>query len=295
MKQTPNLLKQKVAVLTKKIKEKDQLLKKYQKGLEDSNRRVTKIAKKLEDSLSLIRDINQSLVPTQLPAISGFEFSHKFVPAKNGVSGDFFNIIPIKNSMKFGIVLSSCNTYSLSSLFLSSFLKSSLNIPKYKTAKDFVSVIAKKMKLNGSQEIHLFYGIVSRSSFEMDYCLVGDIFAGRKKEKGAFNIFKPCADNLWQTKAAPPFQSGKLILEPKDTLLICSPGIKHRENKKGSLFGAKNIIKAVEKNPSAEVLELRQNVLFACNEFGKNKINQRDCTILAIKVLDTVLRLQPSL
>ena len=296
MKQSPHLLKQKILTLEKKIKERDRLLKKYQKALLDSNTRITNIAKKLEGSLSVIRDINKNLVPIRLPSIPGFEFSHKFLPAKRGVSGDFFDIIPIKDSMRFGVILSSCNTYSLTSLLLSSFLKSAPNIHKYKTAKDFVSFTAKKMKSSDpkKEQIHLFYGIVSRSSFKMDYCLVGDIFIGHKRKKGAFNILAPCADNLLQAKTNPPFKSGKLILDPKDILLICSPGIKHRQNKKGQIFGAKNIIKSAEKNPLSDTLEMRQNVLFACNEFGKNKLNQRDCTALAVKVMDTVLRLKNS-
>ena len=294
MKQVPNLLKQKISILEESLKEKDRLIKKYQKALADSNTRITKIVKKLADSLSIIRNINKNLVPVRLPSISGFEFSHKFLPAKSGVSGDFFDIIPIKNSMKFGIILSSCNTYSLTSLFLSSFLKSAPSIHKYKTAKDFVSFVAKKMKASShkTEKIHLFYGIVSRSSVELDYCLVGDIFAGHKKDRGKFSVLTPCSDNLLQAKTKSPFKSGKFILEPKDTLLICSPGVKYRENEKGNIFGIKNIIKSAEKKPSAEVLEMRQNVLFACNEFGKNKVNKRDCTVLAVKVMDTVLRLQ---
>ena len=295
MKQSLNLLKQKISILENKMKEKEQLIKKYQNALTDSNARITNIAKELADSLSIIRDINKNLVPVRLPSISGFEFSHKFLPAKSGVSGDFFDIIPIKNSMKFGIILSSCNTYSLTSLFLSSFLKYAPNIHKYKTAKDFVSFVAKKIKINShkkEEQIHLFYGVISRSSFEMDYCLVGNIFVGHKRAGKNFDILTPCADNLLKAKVKVPFKRGQLVLEPKDTLLICSPGIRYRENKNGNFFGVKNIIKSVEKKTTTEVLEMRQNVLFACNEFGKNKANKRDCSVLAIKVMDTILRLQ---
>ncbi|MDE0092321.1 MAG: SpoIIE family protein phosphatase [Oligoflexia bacterium] len=296
MKDTHNLLKKKILNLESKIKKKDQLLKKYQKALTDSNIRISNIAKKLANSLSLIRDINKNLIPVQLPHISGFEFSYKFLPAKRGVSGDFFDIIKIKDSMRFGIIVSSCETYSLTSLFLSSFLKSATNIHKYKTAEDFVSFTAKKMKTNAPQKekIHLFYGIISRSSLEMDYCLVGDIFVGHKKIGKKFDIFSPCSDNLLQqNKAENSFKGKKFILDPKDTLLICSPGVKYRENQNGSFFGINNIIQSAEKNPLAEVLEMRQNVLFACNDFGKNQPNKRDCTVLAVKTI-SALRLQNS-
>lgn len=295
MKQTSHLIKQKIKTLEDKIRKKDQLLKQYKKALTDSNSRISKISQELENSLFILRDINKNLVPVRLPSIPSFEFSHKFTPAKRGISGDFFDIIPIKNSMKFGILLSSCNSYSLSSLFLSSFLKSAPNIHKHKTAKDFVSFTAKSIQpgVHKKEQIDLFYGIISRKSFELDYCLVGNIFVGLKRNKEQFNTLAPCTDNLLQPKNKLRFKSGKLILNPKDTLLICSPGIKYRENTKGNVFGLKNIIKAAEKN-TAEVLEMRQNVLFACNEFGKNSTNKRDCTVLAIKVMDKILKLKKS-
>ena len=287
-----NLLKQKVSSLEEKVKEKNKLIKKYKKALTDSNARIASIAKDLSNSVSVIRDINKNLIPVHLPQISGFEFSYKFLPAKKGVSGDFFDIIPIKDSMKFGIIFSTCNTYSLTSLFLSSFLKSASDIHKHKTAKDFISFITKKIKANShnKEKIHLFYGIISRSSFEMDYCLVGDIFIGHKRADKKLNILSPSADNLLKSKI--DFKSRKIILEPKDNLLICSPGVRYRTNKKGDYFGVKNIIKSTEKNPSAEALEIRQNILFACNEFGKNNSNKNDCSVLALKVMDKVVKLQ---
>ena len=294
MKQKTNLLKQQIKTLENKIREKDKLLKKYKKAFIDSNARIFNISKELENSLSTIRDINKNLVPVRLPSIPSFEFSHKFISTKRGISGDFFDIIPIKDSMKFGIILSSCSTYSLTSLFLSSFLKSATHINKYKTAKDFVSFTAKNLKAKAykDQQIDLFYGIISRSSFELDYCLVGNIFVGWKQKQRQFKALTPCADNLLQTKDKLPFKSKKISLEPKDALLICSPGIKYREDKKGNIFGAKNIIKSAEKKSIADALEMRQNVLFACNEFGKKQINKRDCTILSVKVLDTVLKIK---
>ncbi|MCY4321752.1 MAG: SpoIIE family protein phosphatase [Bdellovibrionaceae bacterium] len=297
MKKISNTLKEKIFILEKKLKERDLLLKKYKKALMDSNKRITNISQKLEDSLSIIHDINKNLVPVRLPSISGFELSHKFLSANKGVSGDFFDIIFIKNTMKFGIILSSCNTYSLTSLFLSSFLKSADNIHKCKTSKDFVSLVEKKMKIKSydkTEKINLFYGVISRSSLYMDYCLVGDIFVSHKRDGENFNTLRPCVTNLLHKKATTPFQNGKLILEPKDTLLVCSPGIIYRKNKTGENFGHKNIIISANKKKSSSVLKMRQNILFDCNEFGKNQINKRDSTILVIKVMDSILKLKKS-
>ena len=292
MKKNTNLLKEKLQILESKLKQKDLLLKKYQKALNTSNVRIEKIAKDLEENFHLIRDIHKNLLPVKFPQISGFELSYKFLPTQQGVSGDFFDVIKIKNSMGFGILLSSCSTYAITSLFLSSFLKFSPELKKYKSAKDFLSFVAKKISSSmvKKEKIHLFYGIISRSSFEMDYCLIGDIFVGHKTQGANFHTLAPCASHLYE-KENLNFKGGKIVLQPKDILLLCSPGIVKRKNEKGEDFGAENIIKSASQSSSAGVLETRQNVLFSCNEFGKNKTHLKDCTVLAIKATDRILRI----
>ena len=120
MKKNTDLLKEKIQSLEKKLKKKDELVKRYQQSLNDSNVRIKKIVKGLENNLSFIRDIHKNLIPVHLPQIPGFEFSYKFLPAKQGVSGDFFDVVKMENSMSFGVMLSSCSTYAVSSLFFPS-------------------------------------------------------------------------------------------------------------------------------------------------------------------------------
>ena len=289
LKKPSDLLKEKVFSLEERLKQKAELLKKYQQALNTSNTRIQKITKDLEESLTVLRDIHKNFLPVKLPQIPGFEFSYKFLPTKQGVSGDFFDVVKIEDTMKFAVLLSSCSTYAITSLFLSSFLKSSPHLKKYKTAKDFLSFVSEKLSLSLAkrEKIHLFYGIVSRSSFELDYCLIGDIFVGHKTQEKEVHILSPSASHLYEKKQ---IQGGKLVFQAKDTLLLCSPGVAKRKNEKGQNFGVDNIIKAMNQNPMAGVLEIRQNVLFSCNEFGKNEPALKDCTILAIKATDRILR-----
>ncbi len=285
----PDLLKKKVRLLEQKLKEKDQILKNQKKALTQSYTRIKNISTQLEKNLSLIRDIHKNLLPVRLPQIHGFEFSYRFLPCQQGVSGDFFDVIKIKDSMNFGFVLSSFNAYAVSSLFLSSFLKFSPHLKGKKTAKDFFSFISQQIfsVVSRKEKIHLFYGIVSASSLELDYCLTGDIFFGKKPPGKDINILPPSAPYFHQK----PVQSAKLSIQPGDILLLCSPGVAQRKNQKGQSFGRKNIALTVNHHRTDDVLEIRQNVLFACNEFGKSQALSKDCVVLAIKAKKSVLRL----
>lgn len=245
-------------------------------------------------SLSLVREIHKNLLPVR-PQIPGFELSCKFIPTRQGVSGDFFNVVKIEDSMKVGVLLSSCNTYAISSLFLSSFLKFSSQLKRHKTAKAFLDFVVQNISssLNKKERLHLFYAVISRSSFEIDYCFTGDIVVALRSEGEGFRLLSPSAPPLGSSKKQ-NFKARRFVFQPKDVLLICSPGVLQRENKKGDSFGRERIIQAGNKNPSSGVLETRQNVLFACNEFAQAQPSLRDCTVMALQARDSVLRVHKS-
>ena len=288
-----HLLKKKIEALREKCREKDRLLNTYRQALGFSNSRIQKIMKNLNQNLILVRNIHKHILPVRLPRIPGFEFSYKFLPTKKGVSGDFFDVVKIQDSTKFCILISSCSSYALTSLFLSSFLEASPNLKNYKKAEDFLSFIMKKISdsLVGKEKIHLCYGIVSRPSMEMDFCLVGDIFVGHKSSLGKVNILSSGEPQLKKEKKL-LFKGGKISLEKGDLLLFCSPGVAERKNKKDKAFGVKNITKILGKRNLNDVLELRQELLFACEEFSGHKEAKKDCTVLSVKVAGNFLKLK---
>ena len=62
MKKISELLKEKIKSLEGQLKQRESLLKKYQEALNSSNTRIERIAKDLDESLSLIRDIHKTLL-----------------------------------------------------------------------------------------------------------------------------------------------------------------------------------------------------------------------------------------
>ncbi len=286
-----DVLLSKIKSLETQIKDRENLLNKYKEALNFSNNRIEKVAKNIEEGLSLISGIHKHLLPVDLPDIPYFEFSYKFLPTSNGVSGDFFDVVKIRDSLKFGIILSSCNTYAMAALFISSFLKSSQHLQDFKTSKDFVSYVSEHLSKSFSdiEKIDLFYGVIDRKHFTLDYCLIGDVFAGFKKTGGEYQILKPCSKNLAEKES---FKNETISLDAKDTFLFCSSGVKTNKNSNNEEFGVSNILKAAYKEEEKGVLGIRQNVLFQCNQFNKNIESPKDKTVLVMEVKDRILRLK---
>ena len=279
----------KIQSLEKELKQKEQAVK-------DSNQRVEQILTDLRESKMLIRNIHKSLLPSHLPKIPHFSFSYKLTATRIGVSGDFFDVIQLNNPLQFGVLLSSCNTYTLTSLFLSLFLKSVSALKEHSTAAGYFREIYKNLPISNKSSFHLFYGIVNRRDFTLDYCLKGDMFAGmrqtghEKSSSSNFQILKtPGSDLKTKDSRKKPFKSAVIELKPKDCLVLCSPGLLHRKNAKGTTFGSKNITKAALSQKG--VLATRQNILFQVDQFAGSVESLRDQTVLIMEVKDRILKL----
>ena len=290
MEKDKRFLIQRIQSLEGQLREKDEALRKYRAALGASSEKIQKITKDMGETLLLIREAHKRLVPLHIPRIPHFEFSYKFLPAAKGVSGDFFDTVRIKDSMKFAIVLSSCGSAAAAAFFLSSFLKSAARLRDYKSSKDFFLSLSENSAFKQKERAHLFYGIVSRRDFSLDYCLAGDIFAGFRPFGERFQVLAPSADSMAKENSH-LFESRRIAINPKDQLLLCSPGIVQGTNGKGEAFGADRVIKSALGAKKQGVLEIRQNVLFQRRQFGGGAACG-DRTILAMEAKDRILRLK---
>ena len=278
--------------LENELKKKEKLLDRYRGALKSSNERLKNIAGELDFGFSSLRAIHEKLAPLELPKLPHFRFSYKVQPAAKGVSGDFFDIIPLKDSMKFGILLSSCSSYALASLLLSTLLKSPSPLDEQKKAEDFLRHLSEKVfsSLPKDEKIHIFYGIVNRRDFTLDYSGAGLFFAGIKSKDRTVTELASSSRTLHK-KNKSLFASRTKSLYPGDILVICSPGVLERENNQGKPFGKNSIAGILKEKNNADVLHLRQRILFQTERFAKNAPSQRDQTVLALEVKSRILKL----
>ena len=307
MTSTNSFLLKEIKSLKKELKEKQKIIKNYEARLQDSNKRIEKIIKDLQDSATFIRNIHKTLLPVDLPKIPHFTFSYKLIPSKTGIGGDFLDVIPLQNPLQFGILLSGFRNFTLSSLFLSVLLKSFPSLKKHKIAGDFLTEIFKKFPgpLSKTADISIFYGIVNRRDLTLNYCLKGDVFAGIRRKgqtdekgtaasQGDFQVLHsplPSGGSENRKGGNLIFKSRRVELNPGDCLALCSPGLLHRKDSKGTSFGAENIIKSVLSRSNKGVLAVRQNILFQAHRFAGSHEAERDQTVLIMKMKNRVLKL----
>ena len=256
--------------------------------LREAEKKLRLLSQETEDSLSLMRELQSQAFPLSVPGAPHVRFSGKCAPAEAGVSGDFFDLLPLKDSMKFGIILAAWESYALASLFLTSFLKLSSGLSQPSGASHFLSKLLEEISssLSQSAEPDIFYAVFDRRDLSLDCAWSGSPFAWLSPAKGRPR--RICPDLAAQRG---PVARRRLELSQGDAVLICSPGALERSNSQGEMFGPDRVSGILKGSGRQSALALRQEALFQIERHGQSALSKKDQTALALKIQDSALKL----
>ena len=281
--------------LSQEVALKDSIIQEYKKQLETSSRLISQISKKSEEDLQNLHTLYENIVPTQFPSIPDCEFSFKFISSPKGQGKDFYQVIPLQK-LHFGLLISSCVSHILSSLLISSRL-SLMNRSDYKTLQphETLSSIKKEVfeNLNPAQpkKIDIFYSVVNQKKYTLSYCQAGSIYACLYSyDSKSFKDLSLDGDQSSFEKKTLS-SSLKLDLNPKDHLILCSPGVFECTNIKGDNFTSLLLKEAIlkVKKPGAHLI--RNSILYSLKSFCKGSPLMRDQSIFVMEIQDKILKL----
>lgn len=287
-------LRQQVEDLQAQLSERDDDVSRYKQELISANNQLESLIMNLNHDIKVMHQIQKLLIPTEFPSISGFEFSTKFI-AGGQSGGDYLDIFSHMDKLRFGVLVSSSSGYGASTLLLSILLKLTGTMEARTGAEPekVVEMIRSEavQSLKPEEFSDVFYARVDRRSFEMDYCLLGDISVlVQEYSSGELKLLPatqgPISAQLKQVKA-----SQKLSLNPRDRIIIVSKGVLQAENIEGEAYGLKRLMGSIAKAPSKGVHELRNQLLFDVQNFASGKNQKADRTVVVAEVKDRVIKL----
>lgn len=287
-------LKERISELEHELAVKEAELHRYRLELTKANTAVEKLIAQISQELKIAQGLQKFLSPTTLPNIQGFDFSTKFLAGTRS-GGDYFDIFEHEDKLKFGILISSANGYSLSSVLLSVIIKISSQIEARRglEAHKVIALLAKEVvpSIQNEDKASVFYGIVDRRSFEMQYCSVGNI-DGFMQVYGQDSLVEllPTGPSLGKDFNTEP-QSRVIQLNPRDRLILATEGLKLSQNSLGVNWGGHGISESISRAPKQGVHELRNEILLANERYSGKPDPVRDQTLIVTEVKDRVIKL----
>ncbi len=266
----------------------------YERLLRQANDKLLQLATEIASDLDWALKLQKKLVPTEMPFIKGFEFSSKFIPGTR-FGGDYFDIFEHEDRWKFGMFISSCSGYTVSSALMGLLIKFSTQVEAKRGMKpdEFITQLAAELvsSFKESDRASLFYGMVDRKTLNLHYCSAGMISVYRQAEgQESIDFLEPIAAEFSQDFRA-NLSTRTISLEPGDRLVICTPGLLGSSDPNGKSWGPNNLIDAWRSASKKGVHELRNEILYRQQSFQKSEAPLRDQSLIVIEVQDRIIKL----
>ena len=287
-------MQRKIQELEELLRARDAEANRYRTELTKANLVLEKMITDLSQDLKMASLIQRILSPTELPNISGFEFSTKFVAGTDS-GGDYFDVFEHEDKLKFGIVLACSSGYTMSALFLSVLIQMSAKIEARKglSPEQVLTQMAQEIvpHVHEKDQAHVFYGIVDRRSFELSFSSCGPIVAYLQRHESQHWVrLEPGAPPFSKSFQTIPLKQ-TIPLGPRDRLVLCTQGVTGAKNSNQQEFGADRILQCLNQAPKNGVHDLRNEILFQVEKFSGLSEPYRDQTVIVMDVKDRVIKL----
>ncbi len=251
----------------------------------------------------LLKKLQKLVSPTDWPHFPGFEFSKKFVFGSK-LGGDYLDIFEHADKLKFGVLVASSSGYAMSALLMSFIFKLNTIIEAKKgPLPDQVlgllhseinsdpSLTLNKGSAKGSlppkqpiMKSSIFYGVFDRRNLSMSFCSAGRISGFLQLSDRQVHILTSDSEAIG-LQTNPQLTTLNFELEPRSRLIIVTEGV----------------LDVLENVEIAELLsqlqghenvhDVRNEILFKCQQKSGLEVPMRDQTVVVIEVKDKVIKL----
>ena len=252
------------------------------------NARLLRLAReqeRVQHDLELARNIQQDLLPRELPVGSFFDV-HAFTVPTSSVGGDYYDAVALPQD-RYGFVVADVSGKGLPAAILSANLQGAfaavasadLELTEtFRRVNDFL-----RQRSGAAMYATMFYGVINRGG-EFNFVNAGHAYP--------MVVHSNCDMVTLETSNFPlglfpgvNFEAGSIRLDAGDFVLLFSDGLTEAQNFRNELFGESRLSDVAcecAKLPAAEVSE---KILKAVKTFVGNAPPSDDLTLVVLRYL----------
>jgi serine phosphatase RsbU (regulator of sigma subunit) len=267
-------------ILNEKIRELDQALLDKETLYQRNNL--------LREELALARQVQESILPQDLPKTNGFSFAAKYLPALE-IGGDFYDVLKVDQD-KMAILIADVTGHGIQAALSTILLKSSFSM--FLNQEPSPGVLLKRMN-------SILYNALPKNTFVAAMVVIIDThtcncyianggiphpYLIRRKKREIERITANglllgiSSDELYK-----PPEEMSIQLEKGDCLIMFTDGLSEPENEKAEQFDSEKLKQTILENcekPSGEILE---HLTKAVKKFSRPDHSWDDITVLGIE------------
>jgi sigma-B regulation protein RsbU (phosphoserine phosphatase) len=236
--------------------------------------------------LQQAREIQQSLLPKEMPQIAGFEIDGAWEPARV-VGGDYFDVIKLSDT-KVGVCIADVVGKGVSAALLMANVQASVRAFASESVSpaDLCGRVNSVLCANiaSGKFVTLFYGMLDAERMCLQYTNAGHprpILLGTQRQveqlKGDGALLGVFPEWKYENSIQP--------LAPGDRLVLFTDGITEATMPEGEEFGEERLISVAIECAEKSTAEIKSQLLETVKKFCKSQLRD-DATLIVISVSD---------
>lgn len=230
------------------------------------------------------REIQQALLPKQLPVIEGCEIAAGWLPARV-VGGDYFDAIRLSEH-RVALAIADVSGKGMGAALLMSNLQAIVRsfAPAPLSAAEICAKANEVISGNiaPGKFITFFYAIVDTSRMAVDYCSAGHNPPLLMRRNGEIELLNEGGPVLGIFPKA-NYTGGAVQLHPGDALILVTDGITEAMTPEGEEFGDDRLVALIKENRGIGAEALRKRIMSTVTQFTGGSFHD-DATLLVLSV-----------
>jgi sigma-B regulation protein RsbU (phosphoserine phosphatase) len=245
---------------------------------------------RMEEELSIARDLQTSMLPSTCPEIEGFQIAATSIPAME-VGGDFFDFIDMGKD-RAGLVIADVTGKSVSGALVMSASRSVFRmLSEEELTVGEIMVRANrrtKRDIKSGMFVALLYAVIDARDKVLSLSSAGQTQpVYLSAETGEANLVETEGDTfpLGILEDA-DYQETRLQLKSEDKVVFYTDGIVEAMNEEEELFGFDRLLEAVQEARSMGADSLLKEIMNRVSEFAGGAAQHDDLTVIVLSVED---------
>jgi len=246
---------------------------------------------KMQHSLNLAKEVQQSLLPKSNLKINGFDIAGKSVYCDE-TGGDYYDFISIgnNNKQKIGVAIGDVSGHGISSALLMATVRSSLRL-RASIAGNIASIISDVNRQlsqdveDSGQFMTMFFLTLDTATKQLEWVRAGhdpgvvyDPVSDSFSELGGPGIALGVdAEWIYEDNKKTDFSKGHIIF-------LSTDGLWEARNKNGEMLGKEPILNAIRQNASSDSTQIVDEIYDILNKFTGGVKIEDDITSVVIKM-----------
>jgi sigma-B regulation protein RsbU (phosphoserine phosphatase) len=248
------------------------------------NRRLTKqnlIKERISKELELASEMQKLLFPQELPSNKKMDLSGRYIP-RHAIGGDYYDFIPLGDEEYIICIGDVSGKGITAAMLMANFQATIRTLFKYQRfemsflMEELNKIVMKSAK--GEKFITFFIAHYNAYTRQLTYVNAGHNQPFVLHGKNVTLLTEGCI-GLGMLDELPYVNVGKLILQPKTTIVLFTDGVVELENEAGEAFGLEQLIRQVKAFAPLKMEDMN-NLIFSKLEDWKGNLPYVDDTAI---------------